>query len=149
MEKWLCWGAAGVAGLLLLLFLLDFVLWMADVKGFTPFGGLSPFVDFICSEAIAMRFVPIHTIHGVKAEPDRLAILAPVWPRLGLESFHVRCHSMRAPRRWRRTRRDSHGWSPPRGFPDVPNRRCLQAGWIRSIRTARSGTQGRTNRRRV
>jgi hypothetical protein len=32
MDKWLCWGSMGVAGLLLLLFLLDIAL------GF-PFGG--------------------------------------------------------------------------------------------------------------
>lgn len=38
MEKWLCWGSMGVAGLLLLLFLMDLVL------GF-PFGGVSAFVD--------------------------------------------------------------------------------------------------------
>ncbi len=40
MEKWLCWGSLGVAGLLLLLFLLDL---------FTsfPFQGISPTVDVI------------------------------------------------------------------------------------------------------
>jgi len=38
MERWLCWGSMGVAGLLLLLFLLDIV---ASV----PFGGTSPIVD--------------------------------------------------------------------------------------------------------
>jgi hypothetical protein len=38
MEKWLCWGSLGVAGLMLLLFLLDIFL------GF-PFGGLSIAVD--------------------------------------------------------------------------------------------------------
>ncbi len=38
MEKWLCWGSLGVAGLMLLLFLLDIFL------GF-PFGGLSVPVD--------------------------------------------------------------------------------------------------------
>ncbi len=38
MEKWLCWGSIGVAGFLLLLFLLDFA------AGF-PFGGLSKAVD--------------------------------------------------------------------------------------------------------
>lgn len=38
MEKWLCFGSMGVAGLLLLLFLLDVVL------GF-PFGGTSVVVD--------------------------------------------------------------------------------------------------------
>ena len=38
MEKWLCFGSMGVAGLLLLLFLLDMVV------GF-PFGGSSVVVD--------------------------------------------------------------------------------------------------------
>lgn len=38
MEKWLCWASMGVAGLLLLLFLLDLV---AGI----PFGGVSPMVD--------------------------------------------------------------------------------------------------------
>jgi hypothetical protein len=40
MEKWLCWGAMGVAGGLGLLFVLDFVTKF-------PFGGLSKFVDVI------------------------------------------------------------------------------------------------------
>jgi hypothetical protein len=38
MEKWLCWGSIGVAGLMLLLFLLDIIFSF-------PFGGLSPTVD--------------------------------------------------------------------------------------------------------
>jgi hypothetical protein len=38
MEKWLCFGSMGVAGLLLLLFLLDLIL------GY-PFGGISNAVD--------------------------------------------------------------------------------------------------------
>jgi hypothetical protein len=40
MEKWFCWGSMGVAGLLLLLFLLDLFL------GF-PFGGISKTVDVL------------------------------------------------------------------------------------------------------
>ena len=40
MEKWLCWGSMGVAGLLLLLFLLDLFLKL-------PFGGISPTVDIL------------------------------------------------------------------------------------------------------
>jgi hypothetical protein len=40
MEKWLCWGSMGVAGLLLLLFLLD-------VSVGIPFGGISKFVDIV------------------------------------------------------------------------------------------------------
>ena len=38
MEKWLCFGSMGVAGLLLLLFLLDLILGI-------PFGGASMGVD--------------------------------------------------------------------------------------------------------
>ncbi len=38
MDKWLCWGSMGVAGLLLLLFLLDMFLSF-------PFGGISTVVD--------------------------------------------------------------------------------------------------------
>ena len=42
MEKWFCWGSMGVAGLLLLLFLLDVI------PGLNiPFGGLSPTVDIV------------------------------------------------------------------------------------------------------
>jgi hypothetical protein len=41
MEKWLCWGAMGIAGLLLILFILDLV-----TKSF-PFGGLSTVVDIL------------------------------------------------------------------------------------------------------
>jgi hypothetical protein len=40
MEKWLCWGSMGVAGLLLLLFLLDLFLKF-------PFGGISQTVDVL------------------------------------------------------------------------------------------------------
>ena len=38
MEKWLCWGAMGVSGFLLLLFLLDIIIQI-------PFGRLSMVVD--------------------------------------------------------------------------------------------------------
>ena len=38
MEKWMCWASMGVAGLLVLLFLLDL---LAGV----PFGGISKAVD--------------------------------------------------------------------------------------------------------
>lgn len=40
MEKWLCWGSLGVAGLLTLLFLLDIII------GF-PFGGIGIVIDII------------------------------------------------------------------------------------------------------
>jgi hypothetical protein len=38
VEKWMCWGSMGVAGLLLLLFLLDLIFKV-------PFSGISPTVD--------------------------------------------------------------------------------------------------------
>jgi hypothetical protein len=41
MEKWMCWGAIGVAGLLALLFILD----MTPV--FKPFNGMSVFLDIL------------------------------------------------------------------------------------------------------
>jgi hypothetical protein len=47
MEKWLCWGSMGVAGLLLVLFLLDLF-----VK--VPFGGVSSAVDVISILACAL-----------------------------------------------------------------------------------------------
>jgi hypothetical protein len=40
MEKWLCWGSMGVAGFLLLLFVLDLVVRF-------PFGGLNRLVDIL------------------------------------------------------------------------------------------------------
>ncbi len=40
MEKWLCWGSMGVAGLLLIVFILDFFMSV-------PFGRISPAVDVI------------------------------------------------------------------------------------------------------
>lgn len=40
MEKWLCWASMGIAGLLLLLFLLDLLTGI-------PFGGISAFVDIL------------------------------------------------------------------------------------------------------
>lgn len=46
MEKWLCWSALGVGGVLLLLFLLDLILSIAHVP-FLPFGGISPTIDVI------------------------------------------------------------------------------------------------------
>jgi hypothetical protein len=41
MEKWLCWGSMGVAGLLALLFLLDII-----TRSF-PFGGIHLAVDIV------------------------------------------------------------------------------------------------------
>jgi hypothetical protein len=41
MEKWMCWGAIGIAGLLALLFVLDLA---TPIK---PFNGLSSFLDIV------------------------------------------------------------------------------------------------------
>ena len=48
MEKWLCWGAMGVSGLLLILFVLDLV-----TKSI-PFGGLSTMVDILGTVACGL-----------------------------------------------------------------------------------------------
>lgn len=53
MEKWYCWIALGVGGILLVLFLLDFVLNLAGVS-FLPFGGISYTLDVICIIACAI-----------------------------------------------------------------------------------------------
>jgi hypothetical protein len=47
MEKWMCWGAIGVSGLLLVLFILDVAMQI-------PFGGLSRVVDIISAIACAI-----------------------------------------------------------------------------------------------
>ncbi len=47
MEKWFCWGAMGVAGLLLVLFVLDLVMGM-------PFGGIWKTVDVVLIAASAL-----------------------------------------------------------------------------------------------
>jgi len=47
MEKWLCWVSMGVAGLLVLLFLLDMII------GF-PFGGIHPSINIVCMLASAL-----------------------------------------------------------------------------------------------
>lgn len=47
MGKWLCWGSLGVASLLSLVFLLDYVMNMVN-SSFKPFAGVSPTVDLIC-----------------------------------------------------------------------------------------------------
>jgi hypothetical protein len=47
MEKWMCWGAMGVSGVLLLLFILDVVMKI-------PFGGLSTVVDIVSAVACAV-----------------------------------------------------------------------------------------------
>ena len=49
MEKWLCWGSMGVAGLLFLLFLLDMIF------GF-PFGAVSYLVDVVSILACGIVF---------------------------------------------------------------------------------------------
>jgi hypothetical protein len=48
MEKWLCWGAMGVSGILFILFVLDLV-----TKSI-PFGGLSTMVDILAAAACGL-----------------------------------------------------------------------------------------------
>lgn len=40
MEKWLCWGSIGLAGVLLILFLLDLILGI-------PFGGIGVTINIL------------------------------------------------------------------------------------------------------
>ena len=47
MEKWMCWGAMGVSGVLLLLFILDIAIKF-------PFNGLAPVVDGVSAAACAI-----------------------------------------------------------------------------------------------
>jgi hypothetical protein len=48
MDKRLCWGSMGVAGVLLLLFLVDVILrFFPALAPFMPFGGISIVVDVI------------------------------------------------------------------------------------------------------
>jgi len=47
MEKWMCRGGLIVSGLLLLLFLLDIILYLADLQPFAPFGGMDIWFDVI------------------------------------------------------------------------------------------------------
>lgn len=47
MDKWLCWGAMGIAACLLVLFILDVV---AKI----PFGGLSTVVDILGAAACGL-----------------------------------------------------------------------------------------------
>lgn len=47
MEKWLCWGAMGVSGGLLVVFVLDLIIRI-------PFGGLSPVVNILAAVACAL-----------------------------------------------------------------------------------------------
>ena len=49
MEKWMCWGAMGVSGLLLVLFILDAI----PAIQF-PFGGLNLIVDAVSAVACAI-----------------------------------------------------------------------------------------------
>jgi hypothetical protein len=46
MERWLCWAALVVAGLFLVLFLLDLIFSLAGIP-FQPFSGMDPVLDFL------------------------------------------------------------------------------------------------------
>lgn len=48
MDKRLCWGSMAVAGIILLLFLLDLIFrFLPTMASFLPFGGISVVVDVI------------------------------------------------------------------------------------------------------
>ncbi len=67
MEKWLCWAGTGVGALLLILFALDFILNIAGVVTYLPFGGLSPFVDIVCALAAGLLlFLSVDALREVK-----------------------------------------------------------------------------------
>jgi hypothetical protein len=46
MDRWLCWGALGVSGLFLLLFLFDLIFSMTGLP-FQPFGGMDTTLDVL------------------------------------------------------------------------------------------------------
>ena len=64
MEKWLCWASMGVAGLLLIIFLLDVILGI-------PFGGTSVVVDVfgILASAIIL-YLAFDAFRDVEDEVD-------------------------------------------------------------------------------
>lgn len=67
MDKWLCWAGISVGGLMLVLFLLDFILKMAGVEAFLPFGGLDYVVDIICAIAAGLLiYLSIDALRDVK-----------------------------------------------------------------------------------
>ncbi|MCI0684121.1 MAG: hypothetical protein L0Y71_18590 [Gemmataceae bacterium] len=47
MEKWMCWSAMGISGVLLLLFILDLTIKF-------PFNSLNPIVDIVSAIACAI-----------------------------------------------------------------------------------------------
>lgn len=56
MEKWMCRGGLIVSGLLFLLFLLDIVLYVADMQPLAPFGGMDIYFDVIGMLISALLF---------------------------------------------------------------------------------------------
>ncbi len=67
MEKWFCWGSVGVAGVLLLLFILDFVFYFLNLVNAAPFGGVSPFVDVLGAIACGLLlYLSIETMREQK-----------------------------------------------------------------------------------
>jgi len=67
MEKWLCWAGVGVGALMLLLFALDFILKIAGVETYLPFGGLDYVVDVICVLASGMLlYLSLDALREVK-----------------------------------------------------------------------------------
>ena len=69
MEKGLCWGAAVVGGLLLVLFLLDMVLSLMgqEMQPYAPFGGIDMFVDVVCAIASGLLlYISIDALREIK-----------------------------------------------------------------------------------
>jgi hypothetical protein len=54
MEKWLCWGSLAVAGLFLVLFVLDVVFTLADQPTIAPFGGMDVTLDVLGAVSSAL-----------------------------------------------------------------------------------------------
>ena len=77
MEKWMCWGSMGVAGLLLLLFLLDMFLGV-------PFGGVSIVVDIVavlaCGIVLYLAYDALRDLRVSFPLPTRSA--SEVWTSL-------------------------------------------------------------------
>jgi hypothetical protein len=67
MDKWLCWAGTGVGALMLILFALDFILKIAGVETYLPFGGLNYFVDVVCALASGLLlYLSIDALREVK-----------------------------------------------------------------------------------
>jgi hypothetical protein len=67
MEKGLCWAGTAVGGILLILFLADFILKIAGFTSYLPFGGLDYVLDVICAMAAGiLLFLSLNALKDVK-----------------------------------------------------------------------------------